>query len=143
MSVQEIPPFVFLGGTTGGPDWRKAVEEQLTIESFNPIVEEWTDEAKRLEDKAKLEATVHLYVITPYAHGVYSIAELTEQAIINPKSTVIVFLEELEGKRWSEHAINSNAAVCELAVKYGATVLSTIDAAVGYINETFQVPVSN
>lgn len=36
---------VFLGGTVNGSKWRTIVKEQLNIDYFDPVVEDWTDAA--------------------------------------------------------------------------------------------------
>lgn len=129
-----IPDFVFLGGTTHGEDWRSSIETKFLVDAFNPIVEDWTEEAKRIEDRAKEAAMFQLYVITPEMCGIFSIAELTESAVTYPAGTVVVFLTESGGKTWDDHQVKSNQAVCDLVAKHGAKVLNTLDEAVEHIN---------
>lgn len=127
--------FVFLGGTTGGPDWREAVLKLgLDMDYFNPKVEVWTDQSKELEDIAKKNATLQLYVITPWAEGHYSIAELTEASVNNPAAAIVCYLDELDGKTWTEHQRASNQAVIELVRKYGVKVATTLKEVVEHIN---------
>lgn len=135
-SLVNIPDFVFLGGTTGGYAWRQEVEGLLEgIDSFNPVVEEWNEETKRLEDHAKDKALFHLYVITPDMSGIYSIAEMTESAIQHPHGTVICFSEKGADSTWTEHQQKSNAAVVELLKKYGATVCTDLGHCATHLNE--------
>lgn len=55
-------------------DWRKEVIipilEGLNINYFNPVVDDWTEESKEVEEEQKIECDVHLYIITPDILGV-------------------------------------------------------------------------
>lgn len=127
--------FVFLGGTTGGDDWRSDLTAlDFQMDYFNPVVEVWSDSAKKLEDLAKKEACMHLYVITPCMVGNYSIAELTEQAVLNPACTVVCFLKEIGDKVWTEHQDKSNAAIIELIKSHGAVVYDKLEDVAEHCN---------
>lgn len=90
---------VFLGGTCGNNKWRDSFIEDL-IESgvseekiFNPIVENWDEEAQRKEDLAKEESKYLLfYIANPNTKGNetsgYSLIELTMNLYDNPDTTV-------------------------------------------------------
>lgn len=131
----KLGDFVFLGGTTNGSDWRQQlISLGLEMDYFNPVVEVWSDHAKKLEDVAKESSCLQIYVITPFMTGCYSIAELTESAVIQPACTVVAFLEELDDKQWTEHQEKSNKAVIELVRKHGATVYTTMQEIVDHCN---------
>lgn len=75
---------VFLGGTVDGKDWRRYVMEELDkrgIDYFNPVVEDYTEEAQKIEDMEKENADAWLFVITNDMAGVFSISEAAEYAV--------------------------------------------------------------
>jgi hypothetical protein len=96
---------VFLGGTCGSNNWREEVvipalrkrgvpEDAL----FNPVVEHWTDEARRREDEVKATADYQLYVIAspdPTSGtanvSAYSLVELVMSLYDAPERTVAMF----------------------------------------------------
>jgi len=70
---------VFLGGTCNGSQWREILIPKLKIDYFNPVVEDWNEEAQRNEEREKdKKCNIKLYVITPKMTGVYSIAEVID-----------------------------------------------------------------
>jgi hypothetical protein len=90
---------VFLGGTCNEDMWREEVVEPILKERgipfFNPVVKDWTPECIQLEDEAKKESDVLLFVITSKMTGVYSIAELTFAAVKEwQKYTAAVIVED-------------------------------------------------
>ena len=84
LSVPPIPGRIFLGGTCAGRDWRAEIEpdlEKFGYSWFNPVVPDWTPEAKELEDREKNDlCDCHLYILTPDMIGVYSVAEVVDSA---------------------------------------------------------------
>jgi hypothetical protein len=141
MTAVEVPPFVFLGGTCNDTTWRDKLIDLLEVEYFNPVVEEWTEEARKVEDVAKQRATAQLYVITPEAVGFYSIAELTERVIIDPSNTVVAFLDNLDGKSWTEQQLKSNAKIVDLLHRNGGVVSNTLQEVADRINTLLKAPV--
>jgi rRNA maturation protein Rpf1 len=111
---------VFLGGTCNDSKWRDVMIPLLKIPYFNPVVKNWTPEAKKEEDKQKEICDIHLYTITPKMTGVYSIAELTESAIKRHDKTVILILSEDEGNTFNDSQMKSFDAIGELVKNYGA-----------------------
>ena len=116
----EIPAgaFVFLGGTTNETTWREELIDMLTIDYFNPVVEDWTKECIVNEENAKLRARALLYVINPKQMGNYSIAEMTYSACME-KDKHILYMFQLtdEGEEYNESQIKSNYAIIELLSK--------------------------
>lgn len=88
---------VFLGGTTQGWDWRKILEEEFKgddrLELFNPLVDDWNEEAQRKEREYRKNCDICLQVITPYVSGVYSIAEIVDDSNKRPDKTHFVVLD--------------------------------------------------
>lgn len=123
----EMPKYVFLGGTCNGSTWRDELMPMLTereVTFFNPVVEDWTEEAKAHEDIAKENATWELYVITPEMTGVYSIAEIMYKAATDPNNLIICVPQD---ERWTEGQWRSLTATTTLARKLG------LDAAEGAV----------
>ena len=79
---------VFLGGTCGKSKWRAKAEEMLEIEYFNPVVNDWDEDAQERERQAKDASDIHLYVITKDMRGVFSIAEAIHSAHTDGKMVI-------------------------------------------------------
>jgi hypothetical protein len=100
--TNEKPTFVFLGGTCGKNDWRKALIKRL-VECgvdpaflFDPVVPVWNDEAAANEEEAKTKTTHFLfYLANPKEEGnslsAYSMQEATMALYDNLDSTVVVY----------------------------------------------------
>lgn len=118
---------VFLGGTCPGYDWRADLTMRLprAIEVFNPIVDDWTEEAQAKERVMRQEADVRVYTLTPAMTGVYSVAEVVEDACMAPESTVLCVLGTAD--EWGER-FSSIEAVQRLVSRHGVPVLGNIGA---------------
>lgn len=101
---------VFLGGTCGNSNWRKQLEEVLEVDSFNPVVEDWTKECIAEEQRQKEICNIHLYVITREMKGVYSIAEAVQSSNIKNKITILHIIPG----GFDEGQLRSLKAVCGL-----------------------------
>lgn len=84
-------PLVFLGGTCNESKWREDLISKISIDFFNPVVEDWTEEAQLEERRQREICTYNLYMITPLMKGVYSIAEVVEDSIKRPEKTLFCF----------------------------------------------------
>lgn len=116
---------VFLGGTCGKSTWREQLMTMLDpqIEVFNPVVDEWNDEAKENEEKEKNElCTDLLYVITSEMTGVYSIAEVVDSSNKRPNDTILCIIPD----GFDESQLKSLTAVSVLVCKNGAKVFSNL-----------------
>lgn len=116
---------LFLGGTAAGSDWRDKLIPLLDnagIPYFNPIVEDWDDEAMEREIFVKsLPNTVELYVITQEMTGPYSIAEAVDSSNKKPEKTIFMYLS----KGFDPDQIKSLEAVKKTVYENGAHVVST------------------
>lgn len=124
---------VFLGGTCNESNWRDEYIERLDKEgytSFNPVVDDWDDEAQALEEQAKKECDVLLFTITPKMSGVFSIAEVTERAIINPTRTIFNVIAGDGKYQFNQNQLDSLIAVGKLVTKYGGYFCSGLDSVV-------------
>ena len=52
---------VFLGGTCAESKWRDNIIPQLKCEYFNPVVDDWTPECQKIEEREKRICEYHLY----------------------------------------------------------------------------------
>ena len=106
---------VFLGGTCNNSTWRDEIIEELTIDYFNPVVENWTPECMKEELKQRKECDICLYVITSEMTGVYSIAEVIDDSNKRPKKTVFSFKKN----GFDDHQIKSLESVGRMVVDNG------------------------
>lgn len=118
---------LFLGGTCAGPDYRKQLIPLLTVPYFNPVVENWTEVDAVRENQEKEAAVANIFIITPAAIGQYSVAELTELAIVSDKPLLVMFME-VEGYQWNEHQLKSNTQIKKLLSKYNALVFEDLES---------------
>jgi len=127
--------FVFLGGTCNESRWREELKPRLQVGYFDPVVDDWNEEAQQLERAAKRRARWLLFVITPQMRGVFSIAEAVEAAIRRPHDTIFCVLEEYDGERFDEAELRSLMAVSDLIWANGATVFFDLDTVVDELNQ--------
>jgi len=125
---------VFLGGTCNGSFWRDDVIRKLKIHYYNPCGETWTPEMMQEELKQREECDFCLYVITPKIEGFYSIAEIADDSNKRPEKTVFCFIEEDEGKKFSDVQIKSLQQMAKMIKKNGATVFKTLDEVTDFLN---------
>src|SRR5215207_6315843 len=98
---------VFLGGTCNGSLWRDDVIKNLNIHYYNPVGEEWTREMMDEELKQRAESDFCLYVLTPKMEGFFSVAEVIDDSNKRPSKTIFSFINEDEGKTFSDVQIKS------------------------------------
>lgn len=110
---------VFLGGTCNESAWRNALIPMLTIDYFNPVVPDWTEEAYQEELKQREQCDFCLYVITPKMTGVYSIAEVIDDSNKRPEKTLFCYLTTDDGLEFDKAQLKSLHKVAEMVVKNG------------------------
>ena len=125
---------VFLGGTVNDSLWRDEMIPLLKIDYFNPVVEEWTDEAYERELEERKNCDFCLYVFTPRYKGFYSIAEVIDDSNKRPDKTIFCILNEDDGKKFSNFQIKSINAVGKMVNTNGAIWLKSIDEVVEHLN---------
>lgn len=121
---------VFLGGTCNGEDYRKTLIPKLTCNYFNPVVEDWTPECKKIENREKEICDYHLYVITKDMIGPYSVAELIDDSNKIHSRTVVCIL--YDGMK--DFLVRSLKAVEDMAMSNGATIVHSLVDAATYLN---------
>jgi len=128
---------VFLGGTTAeGTTWREELIPQLEVDYFNPIVDDWNDEAYEKELEKRETCDYVLYVISPLMIGTYSIAEVVDDSNKRPGKTIICVLE-YDGEDdvdWGRAQRKSLVAVEKMVAKNGALVLEDINEVADVLN---------
>jgi len=110
---------VFLGGTCGNNNWRDGLIERLVDRGvpsaalFNPVVDDWNEEAQRAEDAAKEESRYMLFYLgNPKQEGssvsFYSLLEATMGLYDSPERTVVVF----DSTEMPDHHKKGNDKAC-------------------------------
>ncbi len=125
---------VFLGGTVNGSEWRTGVKEQLNINYFDPVVDDWNDAAYERELTERRYCDFLLYVLTPKMTGFYAIAEVTDDSFKRPDKTVYCYLKEDGEEAFSENQIAEMERLGEVVVANGGHWLKNLDEVVQFLN---------
>jgi hypothetical protein len=125
---------VFLGGTCNDSKWREELIPLLNIDYFNPVVEDWNEEAQEEEIYKRETCDFILYVVTPLMEGFYSIVEMTDDSNKSPERTVVCFLTEDGDKTWTRHQQKSIEATKALLEGNGAVVLDSLEEVAYLLN---------
>jgi hypothetical protein len=126
---------VFLGGTCNGSKWRDIISPTLTIDYFNPVVDDWTEEDYQNELREREECDYCLYVITPKMTGTYSIAEVIDDSNKRPKKTIFCFVKQDEKEKFDESQIKSLDKVGVMVENNGGKYLKSLNEVVKYLNK--------
>ena len=115
----------FLGGTCNGSVWREELISKLDSDSkfFNPVVDDWNQEAYELELKYRETSSVLVYWINSSMTGVYSIAEAVDDSHLNPDRVVFGFDEN----GFDEDQIKSLKKTSDMISKNGGRVVSSLE----------------
>lgn len=117
---------VFLGGTCNNSTWREALIPHLQCDYFNPVVEDWTEEAQRIEIEKRQTCDFVLYVLTPKMTGVYSVAEVVDDSNKRPEKTLFCILEQDDNNEFTEHQLKSLKMVKDMVLANGARVFDDL-----------------
>jgi len=126
---------VFLGGTCNGSKWRDIISPKLTIDYFNPVVDDWTEEDYQNELREREECNYCLYVITPKMTGTYSIAEVVDDSNKRPKKTIFCFVKQDGKEKFDESQIKSLDKVGVMVENNGGKYLKSLNEVVKYLNK--------
>ena len=129
---------VFLGGTCASSTWRKELRDQLDqerIETFNPVVPNWTEECQAIEDYHRKTDDICLYVITPEGEGFYSFIEVVDDSNKRPEQTVLCVLESVNGKTFEGHTKKCVLKTMKLVAKNGVVVFDNLEDLANYLNQ--------
>lgn len=125
---------VFLGGTANKSTWRNQMMPQLEIDYFDPIVDDWNEEAYQRELRERQECDFCLYLITPRMKGFYSIAEVVDDSNKRPERTLFCVLEEDGDLSFDEVQKKSLTAVGKMVTINGGRWFRSIDEVVAFLN---------
>ena len=125
---------VFLGGTCSDSQWREELKPLLKIDYFDPVVDDWKDEAYRRELHERETADYVLYVITPRMTGVYAIAEAVDDSNKRPAKTVFCARDMDGGLRFDKAQMKSLLAVCALIERNGGAVRCSLEGIARLVN---------
>lgn len=127
---------VFLGGTCASSTWREELIPQLgeNVETFNPVVPNWTPECQAEEDMHRETDDICLYVITPEGEGFYSFVEVTDDSNKRPEKTVLCVLTEANGKKFEGHMLKCVLKTMKLVAKNGVVVFDNLEALANFLN---------
>ena len=135
---------VFLGGTCNDSDWRQRLIPMLTIDFFDPVVDDWNEECKQRELYERNICDYCLYVITPRMVGTYSIAEAVDDSNKRPEKTVFCVLQEDETednliftaiyKSFTKAQANSLNEVGRLIERNGGKYFTSLGEVAEYLN---------
>ena len=133
-------PTVFLGGTVAGSTWRQELISLLEIDYFNPVVDDWLPEHMEEELRQREICDYLLYVLTPKMQGVYSVAELVDDAHRRPERTVFTFLPEDGDDYFSPHQLKSMRQTAALVADLGVHCFDDLEAVAEFLNHDWCKP---
>ena len=130
---------IFLGGTCNDSKWREKLIPILELHGigyFNPVVDDWNEEAYKRELYERKNCDYVLYTITPKMTGVYSIAEVVDDSNKKPDSTILCLLRKDENKEFNDSQWKSLIAVSKMVIRNGGKVFYNLEDLINYlINE--------
>ena len=132
------PKRVYLGGTCNDSTWRNRMmiylhEERLDY--FNPVVDDWNEDAQRNELRERKNCDFCLYTITPKMTGCYAIAEVVDDSNKRPEKTVLVLLRDDGVDRFNISQWKSLSAVAQLVKRNGGQVFDNLKSAAIWMGE--------
>ncbi len=127
---------VFLGGTVNGSKWRTRVKEQLNIDFFDPVVEDWTDAAYERELAERRFCDYVLYVLTPKMTGFYAVAEVTDDSYQRPDKTIYCYLPTDGEDEFSPEQIEEFENLSKIVTANGAVALKSIQEIIDFLNSS-------
>ena len=129
---------VFLGGTCAESTWREELINKLTIDYFNPVVEDWTEECMAEERKQRETCDYCLYTITPRMKGVYSIAEVIDDSNKRPLKTVFCLLDyDISPNlfKFDEAQLKSLEQVGKMVERNGGRFFRSLEEVANFLNK--------
>ena len=127
---------VFLGGTVNNSKWRDYMMPRLEIEYFNPVVEEWNDEAYQKELDERINCDYCLYILTPKMTGFYSLAEVADDSYKRPDRTIFCFVHKDEEDVFTSREVKIMENIGKKVEENGGLCFDTIDNVIEYLNSS-------
>lgn len=131
--MKKISKRVFLGGTCNESSWRNLIIPMLTIDYFNPVVDDWTEDCMKRELEERKSCDYCLYTITPKMIGVYSIAEVVDDSNKRPEKTVLVLLRDDANLKFDDSQWKSLGAVAKMVKANNGQVFDNLKSAANYM----------
>ena len=128
---------VFLGGTCADSTWREELIPMLdseTIETFNPVVPDWTPECQEVERFHRATDDICLYVITPEGEGFTSFVEVTDDSNKRPSRTILCILDGANGQFFTGHIKKCADYTIEVVEGNGVLVFYDLESLANYLN---------
>ena len=129
---------IFLGGTCAKSTWRNELIpmlDQERIETYNPVVPNWTPECQKEEDYHRENDDICLYVITPEGEGFYSFVEVTDDSNKRPNKTVLCVLMNANGKSFEGHMKKCVLKTMKLVAENGVFITDNLQDLAQYLNK--------
>ena len=127
---------VFLGGTCNESEWRDAIIPKLSIDYYNPVKDEWSEEAFQEEIQAKLDCNYFLYCLTPRYTGYFSFAEVINESFHYSNQTIFCFLNEDGDHIFSKEETESLKELGSRVVENGGLWLENLEEVATFLNST-------
>lgn len=126
---------IFLGGTCSqGTKWRDELIKLLDIDYFNPVVNDWNEEAQKNEIYEREHDDYCLYTITPKMAGVYSIAEVIDDSNKRPEKTIFCILEKDGETTFTKGQLKSLVQVGEMVKRNGGQFFMKLSDVAEFVN---------
>lgn len=125
---------VFLGGTCNESTWREELIPLLKVDYFNPVVDDWNEEAQQKEIYERENDDIIAYCITPKMTGVYSIAEVVDDSNKRPEKVVLCVLMKDGEKEFTDGQWKSLNMVRNMVEKNGAKSCYDLETFANIIN---------
>jgi hypothetical protein len=104
------------------------------VEYFNPVVDDWNEEAQANELMERDSCDYCLYAITPKMTGTYSIAEVVDDSNKRPGKTILVLLRNDGSKRFTDGQWKSLGAVADMVDRNGGVAFTSLEHASAWID---------
>lgn len=145
MTMTKEKPVVGLFGTCNNSLWRNRFIILLNKDKydwFNPVVNDWNEEAQKNEEYHKDNDEVIVFVITPKMKGVYSIAEVVDLSYRKKSNQTLVFCLLTQEKdsqsghtiSFDEFQIKSLRAVESLLERNGIKTTESLEELAEFVN---------
>lgn len=104
------------------------------VDAFNPVVDDWNEEAQMREDWHKANDDFCLYVLTPEMIGIHSIFEIADDSNKRPDKTMFCVLPERDGKTFSTIVQKNFLKIKKDLIKNGARVFDSLEEIASFLN---------
>lgn len=128
---------VGLFGTCNNSTWREELIKKLDpeVDYFNPVVDDWNEEAQKIEDEHKQNDSFILITLTPLATGFYTIAEIMQLAYHSPERLIFCCLDKDADLEFNDPQKKSIKKICKDIEKLGVKhIYDNLDDVADFIN---------